>query len=74
MELQAQCVPFFLFLPLIVLLQQFKGNYLIRATVDGKNRKYIIRKGTQEHEKLTSVGLANVTDEMMKEMVEKFII
>ena len=54
--------------------QQFKGNYLIRATVNGKNRKYIIRKGTQEHEKLTSVGLANVTDEMMKEMVEKFII
>lgn len=54
--------------------QQFKGNYLIQAKIDGKNRKYIIREGTPEHEKLTAMGFANVTDEMIKEMVEKFII
>ena len=50
--------------------QQFKGNYLLQATVDGKNRKYIIRKGTPTHDELTRVGLANVTEEMVKHLLD----
>ncbi len=49
--------------------QQFKGNYLLQAIVDGKNWRYIIRKGTPEHEQLTEMGIANVTGERLEEIV-----
>ena len=48
--------------------QQFKGNYLLQAVIDGKSRKYIIRKGTAEHEELTRTGIGNVTGVRLKEM------
>ena len=54
--------------------QQFKGNYLLQAIVDGKSRKYVVRKGTAEHEELTKVGLANVTEEMIYELVRRFFL
>ena len=54
--------------------QQFKGNDLLLATIDGKELKYIIRKGTPEHEELTRMGLANITEEIKKELVERFLL
>lgn len=54
--------------------QQFKGNYLLLVTIDGKELKYIIRKGTPEHEELTRTGLANITEEMKKELIERFLL
>ena len=54
--------------------QQFKGNYLILATIDGKELKYIIRKGTPEHDLLTKTGLTNITDEIKKVLVERFLL
>ena len=54
--------------------QQFKGNYCLQATIDGRKRKYIIRKGTGEHDSITETGLANLTDEMKKALVERFFI
>ena len=54
--------------------QQFKGNYLLLATIDGKELKYIIRKGTPEHDLLTKTGLASITDEIKKELVARFLV
>ena len=54
--------------------QQFKGNYLLQATIDGKPLRYIIRKGTPEHDALTKTGLANLTEEMMKELTERYLL
>lgn len=54
--------------------QQLKGNYCLQATIDGRKRKYIIRKGTGEHDSITETGLANLTDEMKKALVERFFI
>ena len=50
--------------------QQFKGNYLLQATIDSRPLKYIIRKGTPEHDAITKTGLSNLTEEMMKELTE----
>lgn len=50
--------------------QQFKGNYCLRATVDGRKHKYIIRKGTPEHDSITKTGLANLTEKMKKQLIE----
>ena len=54
--------------------QQFKGNYLLLATIDGKELKYIIRKGTPEYDLLTKTGLANVTEEMRQELILRLIL
>lgn len=54
--------------------QQFKGNYLLLATIGGKELKYIIRKGTAEHDLLTSIGLLYITDEIKAELVTRFLL
>jgi serine/threonine-protein kinase HipA len=54
--------------------QQYKGNYCLQAIVDGTKRKYIIRKGTLEHETLTRTGLAKLTDEMKLDLVARFLL
>ena len=54
--------------------QQFKGNYLLQATIDGRALKYIIRKGTPEHDNLTKTGLSNLMEEMMKELTERYLL
>ncbi|MBO4850200.1 MAG: hypothetical protein J5529_04770 [Prevotella sp.] len=54
--------------------QQFKGNYLLLASIDGKGLKYIIRKRTPEHDLLTKTGLANISDEMKTELVVRFLL
>lgn len=53
---------------------QYKGNYCLQAIVDGTKRKYIIRKGTLEHETLTRTGLAKLTDEMKLNLVARFLL
>jgi hypothetical protein len=46
----------------------------MQATIDGKELKYIIRKGTPEHALLTKTGQANITDEIKKVLVERFLL
>ena len=53
---------------------QFKGNYHLLATVDGKTLKYIIRKGTPEHDEITETGLSKLTEERIKELVEQLLL
>ena len=44
------------------------------ATIDGKALKYIIRKGTPMHDAMTKNGLANITDDVLKELAERFLL
>ena len=52
----------------------YKGNYHLMATIDGKEWKYIIRKGTPEHDEMTKVGLSNITEELMGNLVNQFLL
>ena len=54
--------------------QQYKGNYCLHAKVDGVNRKYIVRKGTKEHDALTKTGLANLTEETKLKLVSQYFL
>ena len=54
--------------------QQFKGNYHLLATIDGKERKYVIRNKTAEHEEISRKGTANLSDEYLRELVAKFLL
>lgn len=51
-----------------------KGNYHLLATIDGREYKYIIRKGTPEHEEIAAQGLSNMTEAEMKNLVDRFLL
>lgn len=53
--------------------QQFKGNYHLLATIDGKACKYVIRRQTKEHEEISSRGVMNLSIEYIKEIVSRFL-
>ena len=53
---------------------QYKGNYLLVATIDGRNMKYIIRKGTQEYDAIAMTGLASMTEEKKKELISLYLL
>lgn len=53
--------------------QQYKGNYHLLAIIDGKERKFVIRKNTAEHEEISRVGLSNLSVEYLKELVSKYM-
>ena len=52
----------------------YKGNYHLFATIDGKEMKYVIRKGTPEHDTMTETGWSNLTDETKKQLVTRFLL
>jgi serine/threonine-protein kinase HipA len=51
----------------------YKGNYHLLATIDNRELKYIIRKGTDEHNAISAKGLMNITKEDMKSLVAKYL-
>ena len=53
--------------------QTYKGNFHLFATADGKERKFVIGKNKPEYALIQSVGPANLTTEMLRQMVEKYL-
>lgn len=53
--------------------QQYKGNYHLLATIDGKERKAVIRTKTVEHDEISRHGVPNLADEYLKRLVDKFL-
>ena len=49
--------------------QMYKGNYHLIATIDGRERKFIIRKNTDLAEAITAKGLVNIDDPFLRELV-----
>ena len=54
--------------------QQYKGNYHLLATIDGKERKYVIRKKTAEHDEISRTGISNLPEDDLKKLVSKFLL
>ena len=54
--------------------QQYKGNYHLLATIDGKERKYVIRKKTVEHNEISRTGISNLPDGYLEQLVSKYLI
>lgn len=53
--------------------QQFKGNYHLFATIDGKERKYVIRKRAEDHETISQTGISNLSADYLKALVSKYL-
>ena len=54
--------------------QQYKGNYHLLATIDGKERKYVIRKKTVEHDEISRIGISNLPDGYLKQLVSRYLL
>lgn len=54
--------------------QSYKGNYHLYATIDGKERKFVISKAKEEYALIESIGYLNLTAKQLKSMIEKYFI
>ena len=52
--------------------QACKGNFHLLATIDGKERKYVIGKNKEEFALIEKTGIANFTAEQLKAMAEMY--
>ena len=51
--------------------QTYKGNYHLLASIDGVERKFVINKKNADFAYIEQIGLANLTTEHLKTLVEK---
>ena len=52
--------------------QAYKGNFHLLATIDGKERKFVIGKNKEEFSLIEKTGIVNLSDVQLKAMVEKY--
>lgn len=52
----------------------YKGNYHLLATIDGRQLKYILRTGTDEHKAITNKGLSNITENELSPLIKKYLL
>ena len=50
--------------------QAYKGNFHLLATIDGKERKYVIGKNKEEFALIEKTGIDNLTDNQLKATAE----
>jgi len=52
--------------------QAYKGNFHLLASIDGQERKFVIGKNKEEFALIEKTGIANLTDDQLKAMAEKY--
>lgn len=52
--------------------QAYKGNFHLYAEIDGRERKFVIGKNKEEFSLIESLGIVNLSSDLLKNMVEKF--
>lgn len=52
----------------------YKGNYHLYATINDRVRKFVISKKREEYALLEKQGITNLDAEVLKELIEKFIV
>lgn len=53
--------------------QTYKGNFHLLATIDGRERKFVISKNRPEYDLIQSTGASNLTKETLMELASKFL-
>ncbi|MCD8208976.1 MAG: type II toxin-antitoxin system HipA family toxin [Bacteroidales bacterium] len=53
--------------------EAYRGNYHLWATIDGKSQRFVIRKKTEDHAKISDLGLSNVSETLLRELLAKYI-
>ena len=53
-------------------VDSYKGNFHLLAAINGYERKFVIGKNKVEYALIEKTGIANLTDNQLKAMVEKY--
>ena len=53
--------------------QTYKGNFHLYANINGAERKYVIGKNKSEYVLIQSIGVSNLSKDLLADMVEKFL-
>ena len=51
--------------------QAYKGNFHLLANVDGRERKFVIRKNKEEYSLIEATGICNLSEEQLLALAEK---
>ena len=54
--------------------QAYKGNFHLLAEIDGQERKFVIGKNKEGFSLIESIGIANLSSDQLKEMMEKYFV
>ena len=54
--------------------QAYKGNFHLLAEINGQERKFVIGKNKEEFSLIESIGIANLSSDQLKEMMEKYFV
>ncbi len=54
--------------------QAYKGNFHLLAEIDGQERKFVIGKNKEEFSLIESIGIANLSSDQLKGMMEKYFV
>ncbi len=54
--------------------QAYKGNLILRAIIDGRKSKHVIRRGTQDFEKILSKGFVEPSDDILIDMLNNYFL
>ncbi|MCH3995925.1 MAG: type II toxin-antitoxin system HipA family toxin [Prevotella sp.] len=53
--------------------QAYKGNYHLMAVINGKQRRFVIRKGTENANMINNAGVININEDMIRMLVDKLL-
>ncbi|MCD8210910.1 MAG: type II toxin-antitoxin system HipA family toxin, partial [Prevotella sp.] len=54
--------------------QAYKGNLILRAIIDGRKSKHVIRRATQDFEKILSKGFVEPSDDFLIDMINNYFL
>ncbi len=54
--------------------EAYRGNYHLWATIDDKSQRFVIRKKTEDYTKINELGLSNVSEDLLRELVMKYMV
>ena len=53
--------------------QAYRGNFHLYANIDGKDKKFVIGKNKEEYPLIERIGIVNLTEEILLDMVKKYL-
>lgn len=56
----------------ITVEQAYKGNFHLIATIDGRERKFVVGKNKEDYSIIEKTGITNLSSEQLKALVEQY--
>ena len=54
--------------------QAYKGNFHLFASIDGREYKFVIGKNKPEYASIQEMGVSNLPESMLRDLVAKYLV